>query len=269
MRKDYATVPAGVETQSEAAFVERYWSGEWTDRHPDPESVAKREEFRILKPYLERLPAGSRILDGGCGLGDWTVFLSRMGFDVVGLDLSTSTIDRLRELYPAQTFMRADIRTTGFASDSFALYFSWGAFEHFESGIGDCVAEAHRLLRPDGLLFVSVPHQNWRHVFRDSRPLYKWDETYDRRNGYRGRQRFYQWRFTRSEFQRELELRGFKVVRVVPISKDTGAGRCVQHAMPFLSRSGTVFAAARKGLAAVLPAGYISHMLLAVARKVG
>ena len=126
--------------------------------------------MRIIRPFCEAVPAQPRILDGGCGLGEWTVFLGQQGFDVVGLDLSAEVVDRLKVRFPATQFVRGDIRHTGFEAESFDACFSWGAFEHFENGIGDCLDEAHRVLRPGGWLFISVPFDNWRHIVRGCAP---------------------------------------------------------------------------------------------------
>jgi len=45
-----------------------------------------------MQSYLEKLPVGCRMLDGGCGLGDWTLYLAEKGYQVTGIDLSRSTI---------------------------------------------------------------------------------------------------------------------------------------------------------------------------------
>lgn len=91
--------------------------------------------------------------------------------------------------------------------------------------MGDCIHEVHRILKPGGWLFVSVPYYNWRHILRDLLSLSRWDHTYDKRCGYTQPQRFYQWRLTRSELQRELELRGFQVREIRPIHKIEGVER--------------------------------------------
>jgi SAM-dependent methyltransferase len=269
MRKDYKPVEGAAATDDETAFVERYWTDAWKDRDqpPDLSAVARREEYRIMRPYLAKLAPRSRILDGGCGLGEWTVFLGQQGFETVGLDLSAPVVDRLKTRFPASQFVRGDIRQTGFETGSFDACFSWGAFEHFENGLGDCLAEARRILRPGGWLFVSVPFDNWRLILRDSRPLERWDETFDREAGYREAHRFYQWRLTRPELKRELELHGFRTELVTPISKLQGVGRWLQWDFRVFRPNTRAYFLARRAFAAVMPSSYISHMLMAVAER--
>lgn len=269
MRKDYLPVSDAALAADETAFVEQYWTNNWkenTQAH-DVSALADREEYQLMRPFIERLPRGSRILDGGCGLGEWTVFFGQQGLDAVGLDLSAETVRLLQTRFPERQFAHGDIRHTGFPDGSFNACFAWGTFEHFESGLGDCLNEVHRLLPPGGLLVMSVPFQNWRHTLRDRRPLARWDAGFDPRDGYRQPHRFYQWRFTRTELQRELELRGFRTHLVAPIGKSAGVGRWLQWDFPIARKGTRVFAIARRLFSMILPASYVSHMLLAVAER--
>ncbi|MDA1166442.1 MAG: class I SAM-dependent methyltransferase [Planctomycetota bacterium] len=269
MRKDYLPVDAAASSLEEAAFVERFWTEQWQNRDspPDVSAIARREEYRLMAPHLRGLPSGSRILDGGCGLGEWTVFLAQQGFDVTGLDISEATIARLATWFPTASFRHGDLRRTDFPDASFDAYFSWGTFEHFENGLGDCLTEASRIVRRGGWLFVSVPFQNWRLVLRDARALEHWDEEFDAQSGYRTPQRFYQWRLTREELRRELELHGFSVLGVTPVGKLTGVGRMLQWGFPLFAKGSRPYAMASRVGALVLPASYVSHMILAVAKR--
>lgn len=268
MRKDYTPVEAA-SADDEAGFVQRYWANVWkeNDQVPDVSALARRDEYKVIRPFLAKLPTGSRILDAGCGLGEWTVFLGQQGFEVVGIDLIPEVVEELTRRFPAHQFVRGDIRQTGFEAGSFDACFSWGAFEHFENGIGDCLDEARRVLRPGGWLFISVPFQNWRHTLRDARPLEVWDSAFDPNAGYRQPQRFYQWRFTRPEVRRELELHGFRSVSVTPIHKLSGVGRWLQWDFPVFAKDSRAYHLARRAFGGVMPASCISHMILAVAEK--
>lgn len=269
MRKDYLPVTEDAHAADETAFVEQFWTNNWktnAEAH-DVSAIASREEYQIMRPFVERLPKGSRILDGGCGLGEWTVFFGQQGLDAVGLDLSQETVTLLQARFPKLQFARGDIRHTGFESASFAACYAWGTFEHFENGLGECLAEVHRLLPPGGWLFMTVPFQNWRHTLRDAGRLERWDAGFRPGEGYRQPHRFYQWRFTRPELQRELEMRGFKTHLVQPIGKDAGVGRWLQWDFPIVRKGTRAFTLARRVFSTLLPASYVSHMLMAVAER--
>lgn len=269
MRKDYVPVDALGEAAGEATFVERFWTEQWKDRArpADVSFVAGREEYRLMQPFVDRLPSGSRILDGGCGMGEWTVFLSRRGFDVIGMDISEQTVDRLREWFPEQRFEHGDLRQTRFEDGAFDTYFSWGTFEHFEAGLGGCLAEARRIVRPGGWLFITVPFHNWRLILGDARPLPRWDRNFAPESGYPSAQRFYQWRLTRPELRRELELHGFRVHGVTPIAKVTGAGRLLRSDLRLFSKGTRPYNAACRALALCAPASFLGHMIFAAAER--
>ncbi len=259
MRKDYIAVAdsAGLD---ETDFVEAYWTQVW-DKEGGPKGaidrIPSRDEFKIMSRQLATLPKGARILDGGCGLGDWVLALNREGFRCVGLDLSRKTIEQLQARFPEAEFAVGDIRATGFSDGEFDAYFSWGVFEHFEVGPQDCIREAMRVLKPGGLLFVSVPLDNLRHAVRG---------TFARFRQAQASLRFYQYRFTRAELAQELAIGGFEVVSVYPIHKRQGVMRFLHHelGLPY----GWFFTKALSvALAPFVPGWLVAHMTLAVARK--
>jgi hypothetical protein len=67
--------------------------------------------------------------------------------------------------------------------------------------------------------------------------------------------------------QRELELHGFRCESVTPIHKLSGVGRWLQWDFPVFKKDTKAYFAARRAFAAVIPAAYISHMILAVAER--
>lgn len=261
MRKDY-TEAAGTD-DSEIAFVETYWTKVW-EQEGGPQNrtarIPRKEEYRVMRPWLEQLPRGATLLDGGCGLGDWTVYFTEQGWPTVGLDISRETVAQLHEFFPGQDFRVGDIRATGLPDDSFDGYFSWGTFEHFEAGLGPCIAEAYRVLKPGGLLFTSVPFDNLRHALRAA-------GDWKRKSAPESAPtRFYQWRLTRGEFRHQLAHAGFEVLDIKAIGKRQGVLRSLQHEFGLPYRW-TLSKAMSAGLAPFVPPGLVAHMLLAVARK--
>jgi len=259
MRKDYILVdePSQVEIQ----FVENYWTSVWERQGNTTISadwLVKKDEYRVIAPHLASLPDDAKILDGGCGLGEWVLALTRKGFNVVGADLSSRTILKLQEQFPDLPFVECDIRRMEFVDGSFDAYFSWGVFEHFESGPQDCLSEAWRILKPGGLLFISVPLDNLRQAVIGSLSKPKSIEAH--------KSRFYQYRFTRSELVREINLAGFEVLSTHPIHKRQGVLRSLHHEFGF-SYDWLITKALSVLLAPLVPGWMIAHMVLAVARK--
>ncbi|MET7800851.1 class I SAM-dependent DNA methyltransferase [Streptomyces decoyicus] len=108
------------------------------------------------------LPAGSRVLDLGCGTGLPTARqLADAGHRVVGIDLSPSMVALARENAPDADFHRLDIadlrggRLGGPGSfDGIAAYFALLMLPRAE--IPYALGMLHDLLRPEGLLALSM-----------------------------------------------------------------------------------------------------------------
>src|SRR3970282_1090528 len=56
--------------------------------------------FRDLPTIIGAVPSGATALDVGCGAGRSTRFLRRLGFDVVGVDISAEMVALAREADP-------------------------------------------------------------------------------------------------------------------------------------------------------------------------
>jgi len=259
MRKDYTPIGSS-DFLDESQFISDYWTRVWENEGgPKGKSskVLRQEEYRLMRPHLGDLRPGARVLDGGCGLGDWVLALDRQGFKTTGMDVSFNTIVQLRHLFPTSDFVHGDIRKTPYCDGEIDAYFSWGVFEHFEAGPQDCIREAWRLLRPGAKLFITVPYDNLRQALRGCL------EPPSRKGN---RERFYQYRFTRAEIARELEMGGFEVLFVSPIHKRQGVLRSLHHefGLPYYWKLTKLLSIM---LAPVLPANLVGHMLFIVARK--
>jgi len=263
MRKDYVAVAAESAAQGETAFVADYWTNVWRKAGGPTATtsrVPRQEEFKHMRPYLERIPKGAKFLDGGCGLGEWTTHFSKLGYPTVGLDLSVETIAQLRGVFPDQTFESGDIRATGFPDAAFDGYFSWGTFEHFEEGLDPCLREAWRVLKPGGYLFITTPFDNLRHALNAAFDLRA--KAAPSMHG----ARFYQWRLGRAEMRAYLANNGFEVLDLRPIGKRQGIVRVLWQNFG-MHYDWKVTKAIGVGLAPFVWSGLVAHMLMGIARK--
>lgn len=128
-------------------FEDHYW---WfVGRQAIIRAIARR----YLAPGEPR-----RILDLGCGTGGTLAVVSEFG-RAVGLDpfpdaLAYCRRRGLREL------VAADATRLPFAEAGFDLVTSFDVFEHIADD-GAAFAEAARMLRPGGLLLLTVPAYRW------------------------------------------------------------------------------------------------------------
>ncbi|MEG3617220.1 class I SAM-dependent methyltransferase [Magnetovibrio sp. PR-2] len=259
MRADYSTIVDA--SASEEEKLDKHWTDNWEsigNQRRAQWKIKMGPEFAVVDRFAPKpQPGGSlmRVLDGGCGLGEWCLLLKDMGFEPHGLDISTPTVEALTQEFPDMHFVRDDIRNTSFADNHFDLYISWGTFEHFENGLQDCFAEALRVIKPGGKLIITVPFYNTRLKKIDGGVLPQKGENTE----------FYQWRLEQDELRQEFEKGGFTCDRIEPIYTREGLNRHLHHryGLPY----GRLTSLLAMGLSAVMPAKTFAHMLIGVGTK--
>lgn len=138
---------------STADFWEETWEGGGF------EETVKFCAIDPLRPLFEKyLRPGSRMLEGGCGQGNYVAYYTARGFRVVGLDFAQRALKTLRARQPQLTLCGGDVSQLPFADNTFDLYYSGGVVEHFEDGADAPLLEARRVLKDDGTLLISVPY---------------------------------------------------------------------------------------------------------------
>jgi SAM-dependent methyltransferase len=77
------------------------------------------QRSRYEAAMLDRLPAGARVLDLGCGSGIPSTRRLARRFQVTGVDVSTRQVARARDNVPGARFICADMGSLEFAPGSF------------------------------------------------------------------------------------------------------------------------------------------------------
>jgi SAM-dependent methyltransferase len=108
---------------------------------------------RSVAGFAEVLPAGSRVLDAGCGEGRYAGHFTRHNY--VGVDLGVG--DASWDYSGLQAL--ADLGALPFAGDSFDACLSIVTLEHVPAP-HVAIDELHRVLKPGGRLLLAVP-QEW------------------------------------------------------------------------------------------------------------
>jgi SAM-dependent methyltransferase len=170
--------------------------------------------YQTIEPFfMKYLSPTGRTLEAGCGLGRWVFYLNRKGYDVVGVEVSPTAIEAIRQAVPAAPIRQGDILHMDFADSTFDAVISLGVVEHFAEGPQSALAEMRRVLSPGGLLFVSIPAVN---VLRAlvAHPLISLRRTLSAR--LKGREYvFAEYRYRQSEFESLLKQAGFAMIRRV------------------------------------------------------
>lgn len=233
----------------------RLWKGLVLSTDRQVEGLARTPQWseisRVARP-------GMSILEAGCGLGAWVRFFKSKGLKPVGLDYSAETIKRLTAEFPGLDWREGDIRRMDFADGSFDLLVSWGVIEHLEEGPARALAEFHRVIRPGGYAFITVP---WLSPWRLRTGWSAEGDNLGRLGS--SDAAFHQYYLTEGELSDLASRAGFELVRVRPSSI---------HAKSLLPMSlRKVFPRGTKVfnrlLSPVLPERLIASMILLVGRK--
>jgi SAM-dependent methyltransferase len=124
----------------------------------------------MLTVDFEKFPVGpgDRVLDMGCGGGRHAFALYRRGADVVALDMSENDLREVDTMFQAMaaegeapdsasaTAVRGNAYALPFADDSFDRIIAAEVLEHLPADT-DAMSELFRVLKPGGLIAVTVP----------------------------------------------------------------------------------------------------------------
>lgn len=175
------------------------------------DEVSICQDHYITNYFLKYLPKDELILEAGCGLGAWVIYLKGKGYNIEGIDHDEWVISRLKKSVPDLAVQAGDICRLPYRSNSLGAYISLGVLEHFEDGVERPMAEARRVLKPGGLLILTLPFNNFFRRFIAS-PLRSLYLLVHRLRG--GRVYFAEYRYSSAEARKMIEKAGFHVVGI-------------------------------------------------------
>ena len=122
--------------------------------------MAFRRRVPILLEYLE-LGDGKHVLDCGCGMGFYLMAIGKLrDVRLTGIDTDPKRLSRASREAPSAELVQGDAQRLPFENASFDSVLLSEVLEHL---VDDhlALAEAVRVLRPGGVLAVSVPHRRF------------------------------------------------------------------------------------------------------------
>ena len=123
--------------------------------------------------FAEALVGQKRVLDAGCGLAYGSARLARRAQDVFALDNALDPLSQVRAQYEPEgvRFVQGDVTSLPLPSGSFDIVVAFEVIEHLEDWRG-FLAEAERVLAPDGQFIVSTPNRLYYAETRSEPNLY-------------------------------------------------------------------------------------------------
>jgi len=182
-----------------------FWDNHWK-AYLSPKTYTWAEQGALgefEQPFTRYLPRQGRILEAGCGLGQYVLALRERGYEAEGVEWASETVEAVRTLYPDLPIRVGDVTRLEVPDGTYSGYISLGVVEHSREGPEAFLQEAWRVLEPGGVALISVPY------FHPMRRLKA------RLGLYRGQSdglEFYQYAFTETEFTALLQAAGFEII---------------------------------------------------------
>lgn len=187
--------------------IHRYWDKHWASVACDRCRAAIHSPSAMVMRVTQRyLSPASKVLEGGCGLGQNVWGLGRAGYEVYGVDNAEETLEKVRKIEPGLRLYRGDVRALDFPDNSFDGYWSLGVIEHFWTGYESILAEMARVVKPGGYLFLTFPAMNPARRMKAKRGDYPdWSVDVE----LAAMERFYQFLLPITEVEDDLHRHGF------------------------------------------------------------
>ena len=143
----------------------------WSCLSEYEKSFAKNEfiEQRSLNYYLTRLESlgfknQSKVLDAACGMGQWSLALSKLNSHVEGVDINVGRLLVAKSLFEHHgvdnfNFQYSNLENLPYSINSFDAIFCYGAFMF--TNMPKTLGEFHRVLKPEGKIYLNANSLGW------------------------------------------------------------------------------------------------------------
>jgi ubiquinone/menaquinone biosynthesis C-methylase UbiE len=120
------------------------------------EHAKKPKDQEILRRFSRDVGDKKPVWDFGCGPGQTAKYLTDLGMEISGLDLSEEILKQARTLHPEIHFRKGNILELEFDDDSIAGVVAFYAIVHFtEEQVETAFREVFRILQPGGLFLCT------------------------------------------------------------------------------------------------------------------
>lgn len=253
----------------ETKATSEFWDKHWKDADLKKSILAGKNDF--LVPVVTRLflkPHKSvRVLEGGCGKGQYVYALSSLGYDAYGIDYAKNTIDQIQSVMPELKVSHGDVRNLPFPDSHFDGYWSLGVIEHFFDGYESIANEMSRVIKPGGYLFLTFPQMS--PLRRMKARMGKYSTFEDSGSN---RSKFYQFALDYRLVMNSLNNKGFKLSFRKTLDGMGGLKRELQSArfkkiFQLLEKSPSLWAKLLRITIDTLLAPFSGHTILMVLKK--
>lgn len=153
-------------------YSANYFIGAESDEGRHSTREMKRATARLYLEEIQRYcgPGGGRLLEVGCGDGDFLVEAEAVGFRVTGVEYAAAACEQARARLKNGEIFQGELENAPLPEEQFDLCVLSDVIEHVRDPLA-FLARVHRLLKPNGAIFIATPslaswsakllRQNW------------------------------------------------------------------------------------------------------------
>ncbi len=180
-----------------------------------PEAIHPKHLVKISKPwFLSYIAKNDTVLDIGCNNGQNTFKLTRCCKNVIGFDNDNDILQiakrdiQRRKIKNIRLFKLNFEKRLPFKDNSFDKVLFLAVLEHLNNR-KSAMSEVSRVLKPDGLLLMSVPNKNttWKKIQKDYGLNYYSDHDH-------------KIEYSKSGINKFLTVNNFRVIKISSVSLD-------------------------------------------------
>jgi len=120
------------------------------------EHEKKPKDREILSRFAEEIGNRGPVWDLGCGPGQTTKYLTDLGIEISGMDLSAELLEQARAIHPEIHFRKGNILELEFENDSIAGIVAFYVVVHFtKAQVEMAFREVFRVLQPGGIFLLT------------------------------------------------------------------------------------------------------------------
>lgn len=142
---------------SKSRYYEAYWSMDGLIPNDDTTTKARKQMLATALGRFLTHDRRGKVLDAGCGNGEFSILIKKLGFEAVGLDISEAALEKAKKRSPTTSFYSASLEDAlPFDDETFDAIWCTEVLEHLFD-VHACLANFNRILHGEGILVLTVP----------------------------------------------------------------------------------------------------------------
>lgn len=142
----------------------KYYESEHYISHSDSSKSLSDKIYQFIKTInihhkfsmLKNPKSGSKILDYGCGAGDFLAFAKTKNLEVLGVEPNENAREIAQKKVGQNSILNSEINEI---SETFDIITLWHVLEHIPN-LYDFIEELKSHLNPNGKIYIAVPNYN-------------------------------------------------------------------------------------------------------------